>query len=199
MFVSDVMTWPAVTVTDGTSIKAAARLLRDRDVAAAPVVDDSGALVGMVSEIDLLRGTLPPDPVAHLRPVPADEQAPPSLVSHVMTRDVSVLLPHSDLYDAARSMRASGIRSLPVVDGGTVIGVVSRSDLLRVLARDDGEVVRDLRAALAAELGPRADVEVEVADGVVTLTTGDSADRAAAALVASRVPGVIRVVDVGDG
>ena len=56
MFVSQIMTSPVVTVTAGTSIKAAARVLRDRDVAAAPVVDDAGALVGIVSELDLLRG-----------------------------------------------------------------------------------------------------------------------------------------------
>jgi CBS domain-containing protein len=60
-----------------------------------------------------------------------------------MTTDVQVLQPASDLYDAARVMRASGIRSLPVVDAGRVVGVVSRSDLLRVLAREDDEVLRD--------------------------------------------------------
>jgi CBS domain-containing protein len=193
VFVSDVMTAPAVTVTADTSIKDAARLLRDRDVAAAPVVDGTGALVGIVSEIDLLRGTVAPDPVAHLLPVARDTGAQPRTVADVMTRDVQVLLPHSDLYDAARSMRTSGIRSLPVVDGRTVVGVVSRSDLLRVLAREDEEIVRDLRAALAAELGPHADVHVTVAAGVVTLTCGAADDSPAAALVASRVPGVVRV------
>ena len=198
MFVSQIMTSPVVTVTAGTSIKAAARVLRDRDVAAAPVVDDAGALVGIVSELDLLRGSLAPDPVAHLLPVATDGAAPPSVVADVMTRDVQVLLPHSDLYDAARVMRASGIRSLPVVDGSTVVGVVSRSDLLEVLARQDDEVLRDLRAALAAELGPHADVRVEVTGGVVSLTTGDAEHLAAAALVARRVPGVVRVETSAD-
>ena len=194
MFVSDVMTSPVLTVTPGTSIKAAARLLRDRDVAAAPVVDDDGSLVGIVSEIDLLRGTLAPDPVAHLFPVPADPSALPHTVADVMTRDVEVLLPHSDLFDAARSMRASGIRSLPVVDAGRVVGVVSRSDLLRVLAREDDEIAQDLRAALVAELGPHPDVEVDVLAGVVTVTGGSPAALPVAALVAARVPGVVRVV-----
>ena len=193
MFVSEIMTTPVVTVTASTSIKAAARLLRERDVAAAPVVDESGALVGIVSEIDLLRGTVTPDPVAHLLPVPTDGGAPPSVVADVMTRDVQVLLPHSDLYDAARSMRTSGIRSLPVVDGAAVVGVVSRSDLLEVLAREDDEVLRDVRAALVAELGPHPGVRVEVAGGVVTVAGGDEGDLAAAALVATRVPGVVRV------
>jgi CBS domain-containing protein len=193
VFVSDVMTSPVVTVSADTSIKDAARLLRDRDVAAAPVVDGTGALVGIVSEIDLLRGTLAPDPVAHLLPVEGDAATPPRRVSDVMTRDVQVLLPHSDLYDAARTMRASGIRSLPVVDGRQVVGVVSRSDLLHVLARDDEDVVRHVDAALAAELGPHHDVRVTVAGGLVTVVSGAADDLAAAALVAARVPGVIRV------
>ncbi len=193
MFVSDVMTAPAVTVAADTSIKAAARLLRDRAIAAAPVVDRTGALVGIVSEIDLLRGTVAPDPAAHLLPVADDPGAPPATVADVMTRDVQVLLPHSDLHDAARLMRASGIRSLPVVHGGTVVGVVSRSDLLRVLAREDDEIVRDLHAALEDELGPHHVVRVRVDGGAVTLTSGGGAQLAAAALVASRVPGVVRV------
>jgi CBS domain-containing protein len=195
VFVSDVMTAPAVTVTEDTSIKAAARLLRDRAIAAAPVVDGTGALVGIVSEIDLLRGTVAPDPAAHLLPVADGPGAPlPVTVADVMTRDVQVLLPNSDLYDAARSMRASGVRSLPVVHGGSVVGVVSRSDLLRVLAREDDEIVGDLHAALADELGPHHAVHVVVDGGAVTLTSsGDAAQLEAAALVASRVPGVVRV------
>ncbi len=193
MFVSDVMSAPAVTVRADTSVKAAARVLRDRDVAAAPVVDDAGALIGIVSEIDLLRGSLAPDPVAHLLPVATEEGAQPRTVADVMTTDVQVLQPRSDLYDAARVMRASGIRSLPVVDAGRVVGVVSRSDLLRVLAREDDEVLRDLQQALTAELGPHHDVRVSLSAGVVTVAGGGTGAAAAAALVATRVPGVVRV------
>jgi CBS-domain-containing membrane protein len=156
--------------------------------------------VGIVSEIDLLRGPLPPDPVAHLLPVPTEQLALPRSVADVMTRDVEVLLPHSDLHDAARSMRASGIRSLPVVDAGRVVGVVSRSDLLRVLAREDDEIAADLQAALAAELGPHHDVEVGVLAGVVTVSSGSPAALPVAALVAARLPGVVRVqTPDGDG
>ena len=120
-------------------------------------------------------------------------------VGDVMTRDVQVVQPHSDLYDAARSMRASGIRSLPVVDGGRVVGVVSRSDLLEVLARSDEEVLHDLRSALAAELGSSVDVVVDVDAGVVTLRGGSGEQRAVAALLAARVPGVVRVAAADQG
>jgi CBS domain-containing protein len=97
-------------------------------------------------------------------------------------------------------MRASGIRSLPVVDAGRVVGVVSRSDLLRVLAREDDEIADDLQAALAAELGPHHDVEVGVLAGVVTVSSGSPAALPVAALVAARLPGVVRVqTPDGDG
>jgi hypothetical protein len=74
-----------------------------------------------------------------------------------------------------------------------VVGVVSRSDLLQILARDDDEIAGDLRTALVAELGPHHDVSAEVSGGVVTLASGGGVDLAAAALVATRVPGVVRV------
>ena len=170
MFVSDLMTAPAVTVSPRASIKAAARLLRDRNVAAVPVVDDAGALVGVVSEIDLLRGTVLPDPAAHLLPVapPADE--PPRTVADVMTTDVQVLAPHSDLYDTARRMSVAGVRSLPVLQDGRIVGVVSRADLLRVLAREDDEIEADVHAALELEFGAHVPCQVQVEDGVVTLS-----------------------------
>lgn len=193
MLVSDLMTTPVVTVTAPTGIKEAARLLRDRDVAAVPVVDDAGALVGIVSEIDLLRGSVLPDPVAHLVPVDGPTGRPPTTVADVMTVEVEVLDPHTDLYDAARRMRSSGLRSLPVVDDGQVVGVLSRADLLRVLARDDDEIAADVRRRLAEEFG-RVPAEVRVERGVVSLS-GLTAEavREGMVLVSSRVPGVVRV------
>lgn len=168
MFVSDLMTAPAVTVSPQASIKAAARLLRDRNVAAVPVVHATGVLVGIVSEIDLLRGTVLPDPAAHLLPVPPPAEEPPTTVAEVMTTDVQVLAPHSDLYDTARRMSVSGVRSLPVLQDGRVVGVVSRADLLRVLAREDDEIESDVRSALEREFGAHVPCRVQVQDGLVT-------------------------------
>lgn len=194
MFVSELMTRPAVTVRAQTSIKAAARLLRDRNVAAVPVVDDSGALVGIVSEIDLLRGSVLPDPAAHLLPVAAPSDEPPATVADVMTADVQVLAPHSDLYDTARRMSASGVRSLPVLEDGQIVGVVSRADLLRVLAREDQEIAADVEQALEREFGAHVPCRVQVEDGVVTLTGSQSGGALEGAeLIAERVPGVVRV------
>lgn len=68
MRAADVMTSPVVTLTSDTPVKVAAKILLDRKIAAAPVVRD-GCLVGMLSEIDVLRDDVPPDPTAHLLPV----------------------------------------------------------------------------------------------------------------------------------
>ena len=195
MFVSDLMTTPAVTVAASTSVKAAARLLRDRNIAAAPVVEDDGALVGIVSELDLLRGTVLPDPVAHLFPVAPEAQQPPTTVADVMTTDVHVLAPHSDLHDAVRLMRTSGVRSLPVIEHGRIVGIVSRADLLRVLAREDDAIAGDVQRLLEQELGDSPGYDVRVEDGVVHLTpVAATTASEAATLLAARVPGVVGVV-----
>lgn len=200
MLVSELMTTPAVTTTPETSIKAAARLLRDRGVAAVPVLDADGALVGVVSELDLLRGTVVPDPVAHLFPVPDAAGPVPRTVADVMTSEVAVVAPSGDLHDAAQLMRRSGVRSLPVLEHGRVVGVVSRADLLRVLAREDEEVAEDVRAQLARERGSGPAADVRVVDGVVTLTAaGPDDDLSAAQVLAARVPGVVRVEAAGPG
>lgn len=192
MFVRELMSAPATTVASSTPVKDAARLLRDRDIAAVPVVDDD-RLVGIVSEIDLLRGSLLPDPVAHLLPVPTPPDAP-ATVAEVMTADVQVLAPQTDLYDAARLMAATGVRSAPVVEGDRVLGVLSRSDLLRALARTDADIEQEVRRSLAEEVDGDLPCAVDVLGGVVTLTADPpGTDLTTATLLAGRVGGVVGV------
>lgn len=195
MLATEFMSTPPITLTPETSVKAAARLLYEHRLAAAPVVTAGGCLVGMVSEIDLLRRSLVADPVAHLLPVPPREQVPaPRTVQDVMSAEVHVLRPNADLYEAADLLATTGVRSAPVVDGEHVLGVVSRADLLRALARSDEAVEAELLARLRLEFGPALPVEVAIADGIVGLTpTGSDRDARTAQLVAQRLPGVVRV------
>jgi CBS domain-containing protein len=196
VWISDLMSSPAITVPPELPVKEAARLLRDRDVAAVPVVDAAGTLVGVVSEIDLLRGTMVPDPVAHLVPVDVPGP-PPSTVADVMTRQVESLAPHTDLYDAARRMASTRVRSMPVVDGEAVVGVVSRADLLRALARDDQDISVEVGQRLTEYFGAELPCAVEVDRGLVTLRTdrdGQDEDVQAAVLLSQRVRGVVRVL-----
>lgn len=189
----DLMTTDVVTLRPETTVKEAAVTLAGRAVASAPVVDDSGAVVGIVSEIDLLAHDVPPDPLTRLSFAPDEVEPPPSVVADVMTRRVVTLPPEADAADFLRRMLADRIVCIPVTDGDTLVGVVSRRDLLRLLARPDAEIAADVRAALEAAL-PGQDWTVEVAEGLARLTgIGPGADAEVAARVAQGVPGVVRV------
>jgi CBS domain-containing protein len=141
MRVRDIMTQPVFTVRSTDPIEGAAALLAHRRITAAPVVDGDGRLVGMVSEGDLLRNRVPEDPTAHLRPVPASDHRP-RVVVEVMTHEVLTAWLDEDVSDVARTMLVHDVRSMPVLDGGRLVGIISRRDLLRTVVRSD-EVLRD--------------------------------------------------------
>lgn len=187
------MTSPVVTVGPDTSVKDAARLLLRHAISAVPVIDSSGHLVGIVSELDLLLGDVPADPVAHVIPAPAEPAPPPHLVSDVMTRDVLAVSEDTDASDVARFMRESSLKSIPVLRGDGVVGIVSRRDLLRSIARADEAI----RADVLARLRDLADIpgDVCVQSGVVTigLRGADPVSGEAAVLLARSVPGALRV------
>ncbi|MBK1787387.1 CBS domain-containing protein [Prauserella cavernicola] len=198
MLAREVMSAPVVTVTPDTPVRTAAALLADRGFTALPVVDDDGWLLGVVTEADLVRGRFRQD----IRSPHDGEVAEPSAGSttgEVMTAPavaVSVLL---DVVEIVRVMLDEGLRSVPVVDGERVVGIVSRRDLVRMLARDDERLARDVRNRLAM-VGTPDRWSVRVADGVVTITDprDDEADRHVATVLAESVPGVLRVRCVHD-
>jgi Mg/Co/Ni transporter MgtE len=116
------------------------------------------------------------------------------VVAEVMTRQVVALPEDADVADAGRLMLERRIKSIPVVRGREVVGIVARRDLLAVLARGDEEVAREVQALLAAELGLPCPCRVTVRDGVVDLTgPPDPVDRRLATLLARGVPGVLEV------
>ena len=193
MRVREVMSSPVVTVPPGMPLKEVARILVTRGISAVPVVED-GALVGILSEADLVPLELVPDPRAHLAPLP--EASPPAfrIASEAMTRDVIALPEEADVADAGRLMLERRIKSIPVLRGRRVVGIVARRDLLEVLARSDEAIARDVEALLAAELGSPCPYRVTVRDGVVDLTgPPDPVDRRLATLLARGVPGVLEV------
>jgi CBS domain-containing protein len=106
-----------------------------------------------------------------------------------------VALPEgADAAEAGRLMLERRIKSIPVVQGRRVVGIVARRDLLKVLARGDEEIAGDLRTLLEEELGPPSPYRVTVCDGVVELTgPPDPTVRRLATLLVRGVPGVVEV------
>ncbi|MFJ6015875.1 CBS domain-containing protein [Streptomyces sp. NPDC092952] len=176
--VSEVMTHNVVTVTPSASFKDIARLFADDDVSAVPVVDENRRPLGVVSEADLLGATAGlPDPEgrwAGARSLPrADGQEPAETAAQLMTSPAITAQPGWNLVETARTMHRKGVKRLPVTDEtGRLVGIVSRSDLLRPFLRGDSAIRDEIEHdVLSGTLGLAPDtVRVAVAEGVVTLT-----------------------------
>jgi len=191
VLIREAMTSPAVAVRDTDHVRTAAKVLLDNRIASAPVVNDAGDVVGIVSEADVLRGRTQADPRAHMRPKDSMDATPEVLVADVMTTPALTVRGDEDVDEAARLLLDYGIKMLPVVESGQVVGIVARRDLLRSFARQDGDIRRDV-IDLLAEMGQEG-VRVVVQDGVVTLMGAQGKQRIASVL-ARTVPGVVRVV-----
>jgi CBS domain-containing protein len=195
MKANEIMTTDVVTVGPDTSVRAAAATMADHRVTSLPVVDEDGRLIGIVSEVDLIRDRLPRDPRSHLAVTTTRPQPDPAqVVAQVMTEVVECLGGGADTADVASLMVDNDIRAVPIVDGGTLIGIVSRRDLLRTLLRDDAVLEAEVVARLA-ELAGSERWQASVRDGVASIhgTFHDERQRDAALRLASTVPGVIRV------
>ena len=192
MLVRDVMTADPITVTPDTSVKSALWQLSQLLVTSLPVVDEQGRLRGIVSEADLIRDVVATDPRAQERPVVIRPVVPARSVEDVYTRTPITVRPEDDVADAVDLMVANSFKSLPVVDDQhRVVGIVSRSDVVRALARDDALIAEDI-CAVFRDVG-HADWLVDVSEGVVEITGPDAADHSLAHTIARTVPGVVGV------
>jgi CBS domain-containing protein len=187
--VGEIMTSPAVTVREDASPRVAMSLLAQRRVTMLPVVDVENRLVGVVSEADLLALPEPPDPRAHLRPVPSvvAEEAPRT-VAELMSNTPQTTSEHADVAEVAALFRRTAWKSLPVLRNDELVGVVSRSDIIRAMSRDDDDIEDDVNQLLK-NLGPGW--EARVSNGVATISgPGSERDGDAAASLAATVIGV---------
>jgi CBS domain-containing protein len=146
MTVQEVMTPDPVTVTPATPVGQAAALMLERRINGLPVVDDSGALVGIICQSDLiaeqkklplpsfftlLDGYIPLTSLKHLeREV---ERIAAVNVGQAMTRQPVTVGPRTPLSQAAALMVDRNFHTLPVLDQGRLVGVVGKEDLLRAL------------------------------------------------------------------
>jgi CBS domain-containing protein len=190
----ELMSTPVVTVTTDATSREAAKMLVDNDITAAPVIDQNGRLVGIVSEADLIRGQIQPDARAHLTNLTERTIPQPRSVAEVVTRDVICVPTSADAADIAALMLKEGIKSVPVVKDDVPVGMVSRRDLLATLVRDDAAIAAEATALLTDYANGPSPFTVAVTDGVVTLTGDTTIDEfRIARLLTGTVIGVRRV------
>lgn len=193
MLVREVMTTDPVTVRPETTIKEGIVLLAKLGITAMPVVDRKGRLRGIVSEADLIEDVVPRDPRAQERPIAIDALYPPTIVEDVYTRAAVTVSPEDDVATGVELMTATGAKSLPVVDRNQhVVGVISRSDIVKQFARTDAVIAADISGLLTST--GHDDWLVEVDDGVVQVTGPTNGGTSALARAVVRtVPGVVDV------
>jgi predicted transcriptional regulator len=189
--VCEIMSSPAVVMAPDLGVKEAAAVLGANGFTSAPVVDGAGCLVGVVREQDLLADRFPPDSRTPIGERPA--RITGDAVSDVMERHVFVADPQESVADLVVVLRSADLRSVPVVENGIVVGVVTCRDLVRALARDDALIEADVRRRLDI-YGGVGRWGVAVQAGAVTLTDDhdDLADRGVAMRLAESVIGVTR-------
>lgn len=189
----DIMSTPVVSVPPTFPVTDAANLLSQRGFTALPVIDDDAQLIGIVTEADLIRRQVAPDPRIHGFAVTAPEVRRCPTVADVMTTSVESFTPGADVADIADTMITERIRSLPIVDGRRLVGVVSRRDVLQAaVSRTDDQIQRDVVRQLAA-LGNPERWQVAVQGGVADIQDyqNSPADRERARTLAENVAGVV--------
>ena len=153
MMVGEFMTRRVITIAPNSSIVEAAKLMLEHKVSGLPVIDAAHHVVGIVSEHDLLRrresdkgkqqshwlqlmieraGLTDKSPRFHARSV-----------KEVMTANPITVAPTSSLGEACRLIEERGIKRLPVVHNGELVGIIARADLVRAFAHATGTTKRD--------------------------------------------------------
>jgi CBS domain-containing protein len=216
MQAKDVMTSPVLTVTPETSVTDVAKLLLERHISAAPVVDEAGHLLGIVSEGDLMRR---PESGTERHPSwwltlisdPQDE-AREYLRSHglhardVMSRQVISVAEDTPLQEIATLLEKYRIKRVPVVRDKKVVGIVSRANLLQALVAqprpaaleaDDVKLKQDVQEAMRASGARTIYVNVVVSGGVVHLwgVAYTEEEKHAMCVAAESVPGAKQVLE----
>jgi acetoin utilization protein AcuB len=131
MFVREYMTPNPITITADVSVTQALRMMRDKKVRRLPVLDGKGKLVGIVSDKDLLHAS--PSPATSLAVWEMTELLAKLTVEKVMTREVVTVSEDLPLEEAARIMVDRRIGGLPVMREQTLAGIITETDLFKVL------------------------------------------------------------------
>lgn len=191
MRVSDIMTRSVVTTTPRTPVKDAVVVLAGHGVTLLPVVETDDRLVGVLTEADVVRGRIPPDPRRSAWHGSQAGPPPPATVGDVMSSPPLTAHPRTDAAELATMMTDRGLRSVPVVDQERLVGIITRRDLVHIIARDDALIAADVRRRLQCYGGPDR-WTVHADHGAVTITDqyDNPTDHHVALVLAQAVPGV---------
>jgi CBS-domain-containing membrane protein len=218
MQASDVMTRRIVSIENTASIREAIRLMLDNSISGLPVVDAGGKVIGVLTEGDLLRRSeiatekhrwrwlelvLGPGRMAS-----EYVRTHGRVVDELMTREVLTVAVDTRLEEIVALMERHRIKRLPVIDNNTLVGIVSRADLLAALGRaldaqdtapaSDEEILARVLAELeSTDWAPRDGLTITVSDGFVDLVgvVFDEHERVALRVAAENVAGVKGISD----
>lgn len=215
MHAADIMTRTVITATPKTEVREIVDLMMQNRISAVPVVDDAGRVIGMVSEGDLMRrvenDTDRRDSwwlsalFSARNDVDAYVKSRGRRAEDIMTRDPITISEDTPLYKIAQTLEKKHIKRVPVVTGGKLVGIVSRSNLLQgfsTMQKDAAAAADDktIRNAIVKEMEDKLDISgnstnVVVVDGVVTLwgLVQSEAQKKAAAIAAENTAGVKEV------
>jgi CBS domain-containing protein len=217
MLARDVMVKDVVTVSPEATVREAARLLVEHGISAMPVIEDDGRVVGIVSEGDLIRrteiGTERQQSWWLEMLTPSEIRAEDFVRAHavkvadIMTRRVVSATEPTTLADIATLLERHGIKRVPILRDGKIVGIVSRANLVRALASApvhapvtaDDETIRNrvIEQIRALPGGMPWLLTVTVRNGMVDLWGPVNSDpvRQAIRVAAEATPGVKRVTD----
>lgn len=203
MKVSDLMTKDVVSVTPATTLREAAALLVEKRISGMPVVNEENEVLGVVSEADilvkaggsvsrsrLLGWLLEPD-------FGSQDKIRAETVGEAMSSPAISVASHRPVHEAARLMVAEGVNRLPVLEDGTLVGILTRADVVRAFTRSDAEIAEEIRGEIVRRtfwLEPGR-VSVLVVDGHVSIEgeVETEADAEVLPSLVARVPGVVSV------
>ena len=212
-----VMAVPVITVKPNSSVEEVAKVFVRRRISGAPVVDDSGKLVGIVSEGDLMFRseieTKRPHPYWFLEYAGKEHLAAEYVkacarkIADVMTRKVITASPDASLNEIAALFENNSIKRVPIVENGELVGIVSRANLIQALASvpphldiaSSDMVLRTafLRHLAAQRWADASRLNVIVHDGLVELwgVVNSDAEKQATRVAAESMVGVRAVID----
>jgi CBS domain-containing protein len=174
--VRDVMTTGVLAVTTKTDFRQIAKIFREYRVSACPVINDARQVLGVVSEADLLHKAADIDfPAGLIRlhwKLSEQSKATAVTAGELMTSPAVTINADVPVTAAAKAMQDRRLKRLPVVDdGGKLIGIVSRVDVLSVYERPDSAIRADIQRIIEIEFAMKPEtIGVAVTAGIVTLT-----------------------------